>query len=282
MNNEADIAVEAAGLYLDLLKRALNGTLWGEEFYIPEPWAEREDLKHRVFWKVAEYARTRGFAIVRTRPLDLDIREEGKNNWPLLAHTMIGKRRLDNVQWCVETVLADGVEGDLIETGVWRGGATILMRGVLKAHGETTRKVWVADSFAGLPPPSGRYAADDGDVHHTWDRLRVSKEEVEANFERYQLLDEQVCFLKGWFRDTLPNAPIERLAVMRLDGDMYESTMDALTALYPKLSVGGLVIIDDLDLAGCRKAVDDFREANGISESITMVDFTGGWWRRDT
>lgn len=268
-------------LYLDLLKNALNGALWGEEFYVPEPWAERDTLKRRLFWKVAELARRRGIVIARTRPLDLDIREEGKN-WPLLAHTMIGRKRLDNLQWCVETVLADGVAGDLIETGVWRGGATILMRGVLKAHGDTSRTVWVADSFEGLPAPSGQYAADDGDVHHTWDRLRVSREEVAANFERYGLLDDRVRFLKGWFRDTLPTAPISELAVLRVDGDMYESTMDALTALYPKVSVGGFVIVDDFCIASCTKAVEDFRAANGIVDPITMVDYTGGWWRRET
>src|SRR5947209_863300 len=128
--------------------------------------------------------------------------------------------RLSNLQFCVEDVLKNGVPGDLIETGVWRGGASILMRAVLKAHGVTDRRVWVADSFEGLPKPDhGTYAADTMDVHHRYRHLAVCLDEVKRNFQKYDMLDEQICFLKGWFKDTLPIAPIEQLAVIRLDGD---------------------------------------------------------------
>ena len=81
---------------------------------------------------------------------DVPVRVEGRD-WPARAHTMIGLKRLANVRECVERVLADNVPGDLIETGVWRGGTTIFMRAILKVHGVTDRLVWVADSFAGLP-----------------------------------------------------------------------------------------------------------------------------------
>jgi O-methyltransferase len=90
---------------------------------------------------------------------------------------------------------------------------------------------------------------------HKARELAVSLEQVKANFDRYGLLDDQVRFLKGWFRDTLPVAPIERLAVLRLDGDMYESPMDTLVNLYPKLSEGGYVIVDDYGaIPACRQA----------------------------
>jgi O-methyltransferase len=131
--------------------------------------------------------------------------------------------------------------------------------------------------------PSGKYEADAGDVHHTYDVLAVSRSDVEENFQRYSLLDEQVRFLEGWFSETLPTAPIDQLAILRLDGDMYESTIDALTALYPKLSPGGYAIIDDYGnkmTAGCRAAVTDFRGANGISDEIHAVDWTGAYWRK--
>jgi hypothetical protein len=210
-----------------------------------------------------------------------DRREQGADQ-PTNAPTMIGLKRLDNLQFCIEDALANGVPGDLIETGVWRGGATILMRAVLKAYGVEDRRVWVADSFEGLPPPDpGIYPSDKGNRLHTSDQLAVSLEQVKSNFERYGLLDERVHFLKGWFRDTLPEAPIEKLAVVRLDGDMYESTMDALVNLYPKLSVGGYLIVDDYGvLLPCRQAVHDYREAHGISEGIQPIDWTGVFWRR--
>ncbi len=212
---------------------------------------------------------------------DEQTRAEGCD-WPRDAHTMIGLKRLDNLQFCVEDVLDRGIPGDFIETGVWRGGATIFMRAILKVRGVNDRRVWVADSFEGLPPPNPEaYPCDAGDVLHTYKQLAVSLEAVQSNFRRYGLLDDQVRFLKGWFRDSLPGAPIARLAVIRLDGDMYESTMDAFVNLYPKLTVGGYVIVDDYGcIPACRQAVHDFRQARGIADEIRPIDWTGVYWRR--
>ena len=201
---------------------------------------------------------------------------------PPWAMTMIGTRRMDNIEQCVRQALGDGVPGDLIETGVWRGGSVIFMRAILKAHDATDRTVWVADSFAGLPKPDAkRYPADAGDRHWTYGALAVSLEQVRANFGRFGLLDDQVRFLPGWFKDTLPGAPIERLAVARLDGDMYESTMDALEALYPKLQPGGFLIMDDYGaVPACQRATEDYRNRNGIREPIVPIDWTGVFWRK--
>jgi O-methyltransferase len=106
-------------------------------------------------------------------------------------------------------------------------------------------------------------------------------EQVAANFHRYGLLDEQVRFVKGWFRDTLPTAPIGRLAVLRLDGDLYESTMEALIHLYPKLSPGGYVIVDDYgNIAPCRQAVHDYRQQQQIQDLIRPIDGWGVFWQR--
>lgn len=264
-------------LYLSLMKECLTNRIYGD--------VELRPVRPRSAWKrrfVALLER-RGLRLVRAEPVDWTEREVG-HDWLPTAHTMIGIARLDNLRTCIEDVIAGEVPGDLIEAGVWRGGATIFMRAVLKARGVTDRVVWVADSFEGLPPPdTEKYPADAGDVHHTIPELAISLEEVKANFERYGLLDDQVRFLEGWFRDTLQEAPIERLAVMRLDGDMYESTLDALTALYPKLSVGGYVIVDDYGgVPGCRRAVDDFRSATGIVDELRRVDWTGVYWRRGT
>jgi len=210
-----------------------------------------------------------------------DVRAEGRD-WPADAETMIGRRRLDNLADCLTTVLDDGVPGDLMETGVWRGGATILMRGALEAWGSRDRSVWVADSFQGLPAPDATaWPADAGVDLSGVDALAVSRAEVEANFTRYGLLDDQVRFLEGWFADTLPTAPMQRLALLRLDGDLYQSTWEALEHLYPKLSAGGIVIVDDYGaFEPCRQAVTDYRARHGITDDIVEVDWTGVWWRR--
>jgi O-methyltransferase len=260
-------------LYLELMKKCLTHSLWfdKEDQYAPS-----------IKGSVAKWAFN---ALVqpdlKKRKKDLSEKVEGRI-WPQFAHTMIGFPRLNNLQMCVQNVIEQNIPGDLIETGVWRGGSCIFMRSILKAYGVTDRTVWVADSFAGLPPPDVEKApADAGDKLHTYSELAISLETVQEHFRLYGLLDNQVKFLKGWFKDTLPTAPIGKLAVARLDGDMYESTMDGLTNLYPKLSVGGYLIVDDFNaVAACRQAVEDYRGRNGITEPIETIDWTGAFWKR--
>ena len=266
----------SADLYLDLLQRCLTR----EAFLDQEVW--NADLSK---WpggssEVLPTLREHGWRLVEQR-VDAGRRAIG-NDWPPTAETMIGTARLDNLRTCVETVLADEIPGDLIETGVWRGGSTILMRAILAAHDVADRTVWVADSFEGLPKPDGEtYPADEGVDFSGFKQLAVSLEEVKANFARYDLLDDQVRFLKGWFKDTLATAPIDQLAVLRLDGDLYESTMDAIKVLYPKLSVGGFLIIDDYGaFPACQAAIHDYREEHAISEDIVEIDWTGAFWRK--
>jgi len=202
---------------------------------------------------------------------------------PLYADTMIGMKRLNNIESCVSEILKNNVEGDFAELGVWRGGAVILMKALLKEINEKNRNVWVIDSFEGLPEPDvNKYPADKGDKHFMFDDLKVSIEEVKHNFNKYGLLDEHVKFLKGWFKDTLPTAPINKLALLRLDGDMYQSTMDGLVNLYPKLSLGGYIIIDDWGaIPACKQAVLDYRKEHNITEEIKEIDWTGVYWKKE-
>ena len=192
-------------------------------------------------------------------------------------------KRLTHLQRCVEAVLAEDIPGDLIECGVWRGGACILMRAVLAAHGDEERCVWVADSFQGVPPPDPEnYSADKGlRLDLAAPTLAITESVVRENFKRYRLLDNRVRFLPGWFKDTLPGAPIDRIALLRLDGDLYESTIQALDALYPKLSPGGFCIIDDYHaIDACRQAVADYRQKSSISADIVEIDGCGVYWRK--
>jgi O-methyltransferase len=257
--------------YLDLLRQDL--TRYGVDELVPVGW----NWLHRPVFKIGN------LVLVRKRPFDHRKRDLGLD-WPADALTMIGMQRLTSLQQCVETVLADDIPGDLVECGVWRGGASILMRAVLAAYGDETRCVWLADSFEGVPPPdSANYKADKGDrLHLAAPILAVSEEDVRANFQRYGLLDDKVRFLPGWFKDTLHDAPIERIAVLRLDGDLYESTIQALDGLYSRLSPGGYCIIDDYHaIDGCRQAVTDYRAKHGVSAEIVEIDGTGVLWRKE-
>lgn len=265
------------GLYLELMKKCLTNTIYGDSELAPVSPSSRTK---RLVAKVFDAA---GLTLARQNSYSYQRREEGLDR-PPYAHTMIGLRRLNNIQDCVERVLKENVPGDLIETGVWRGGAAIFMRAILQAYGVQDRNVWVADSFEGLPAPNAtKYPEDKDDLHHTDARLAVSVDAVRRNFERYDLLDDQVRFLKGWFGDTLPQADIKQLAVIRLDGDMYESTMDAIASLYPKLAVGGYVIVDDWGaVRACRCAIEDYRLEHGIAEAIRPIDGTGVYWKRES
>ncbi|SRX82255.1 Macrocin-O-methyltransferase [Methylacidiphilum infernorum V4] [Mycolicibacterium parafortuitum] len=260
-------------LYLDLLRR--NLTRYGMRERVPSKWP----LRRKVLYKAVN---TLSPLRLGLSPFTENKRELGLD-WPAEAETMIGMKRLTNLQECVETVLKEDVPGDLIECGVWRGGACILMRGVLAAYGDDTRRVWLADSFQGVPRSDpDNYKADKGiRADFAAGILGVSEDEVKANFERYGLLDDQVRFLPGWFKDTLADAPIESIAVLRLDGDLYESTIQALDALYPRLSPGGFCIVDDYRaVKACEMAVTDYRTKHGITAEIVDIDGTGVFWRK--
>jgi hypothetical protein len=246
-------------LYLELLEQTLTGAILKDVALVADP-----DT----------------FELSLARAYDPQTRLIGWD-WPSHAHTMIGLMRLRNLRQLVTQVLNEQIPGDFIETGVWRGGACIYMRALLAVYGITDRRVWLADSFDGLPPPNPTsYPADAGSKLHNIRLIAVPLDEVKNNFLKYNMLDEQIVFLKGWFKDTLPTAPIDKLAILRLDGDMYESTIQALNSLYHKLSVGGFIIIDDYILPACRKAVDDFRERNRITDVVENIDGIGSFWRK--
>jgi len=256
-SNAANPAVSRS-LYLNLLKRSLTNTLFDLE-------PDIDDDEFRF------------------------VRDRANHYVKGAAISMLPLGRLDNIEYCVVDILENGVPGDLIETGVWRGGAAIFMRAVLKAYGVTDRSVWAADSFEGLPTPDAEKFPLEAKVQQgpviqkAYNNLAVSLEEVRRNFQAYEMLDDQVHFLKGWFKDTLPAAPIRALAILRMDGDFYESTRDALVNLYDRLSVGGYAIVDDYgedSWTYCRKAVDEFREERGLDEPLVKVDSKCAYWRK--
>lgn len=283
--------------YLDLLKKSLLN-----ELYVENEARLIHTFSHMLNHLPLEYGHYINIKQIQPHLIDalLDIKLSGNTtvlrytgadgtikdahelrNVTELSHTMVGRKRLENVQLCVETVLADGICGDFIETGVWRGGTCIFMRGILMAHGVTDRVVWAADSFEGVPPPT--WPQDEGfDISASvLPVLAVSLDDVRELFQRYGLLDENVKFLQGWFKDTLPTAPIDRLAILRLDGDLYESTMDALEPLYKKVTPGGFVIVDDYgSCPPCKHAVDDFRRQFGISDPMQRIDAHSVYWRK--
>jgi len=190
--------------------------------------------------------------------------------------TMLPEKTLDNIEFAIRKVVAENIEGDFLEAGVLRGGAVIFAYYILKELG-SNKKVFAADSFEGLPKPNvEKYPQDLGDPHWRLPELRASLESVIDNFKLFGDIDKNVIFLRGWFRDTLTTPEIKKLSVLRLDGDMYESTWTTLEPLYPKLSSGGVCIIDDFGHVRAKQAVLDYREKFKITDEIKIIDETPG------
>ena len=260
------------------MKKALTRTLTakGTERHTIRPEGPKSWLIHRFNTAVSRY----GLEAVRLKKTDVEDYLESTHesgNRAEDAETMLGLRQLDQMQRCVVDILNRNVPGDLLEAGVWRGGMTIFMKSILKAYQVTDREVWVVDSFEGLPEIDRRLET------FAWEKgnMAVSLDQVKANFTRYGLLDDRVRFLKGFFSATLPAAPIGQLAILRVDADLYQSTMDVLTNLYSRLSVGGYAIFDDYqNLPDCRRAIEEFRHANNIAEEVIKIDQRAVYWQR--
>ena len=208
----------------------------------------------------------------------VDFNEDNRNegtDWPEVGYTMAGMKALLNIKLGLETAISKKIPGDFLEAGAWRGGSSIFAKGVLRAHGEDhKRRVWVCDSFQGLPNATQKW---DNSIWESIKALRVDQATVRGNFKRFDLLDENVKFAEGYFVYSLPKVrnQVESLAVLRADGDMYESTMDILFNLYDKLSVGGMCIIDDYNLAPCQRATNEFRKMHDIKDALIFITSSG-------
>ena len=268
--------------YLDLLVRALVNLIYPEhevrlhhlERQGPEP--ERTDTSRKL--RDIRYSHAEELADLIARKHDGRIWEGKVTRY---SHTMVGVRRLENLERCAARVFADGVPGDFLEAGVCQGGAAIFLRALQVAYDEPWRRTWVADSFEGLPVPEHPIDADYdfSETHQPW--LAADLETVQANFRTYDLLSDAVRFLPGWFRDTLPAAPVEQLAILRIDADLYASTRDVLVALYDRVAPGGFVVVDDYwTFDPCRTAVDEFLAEQGVAPALRRIDQDATYWRK--
>lgn len=245
--------------YLSTMKGSLTGVLLQTAAFIPS--AEESKL------------------VVTKKPFSLPIRDAGID-WPEFGLTMAGTRRLENVEQLILDVEKQGIPGDFVECGVWRGGSSIYAKAVMQAYGMQNRRVHLVDSFSGLPRAT---TGADSMIWSTMDYLRVSEEEVKANFKLHNLLDSDVIFHKGFFRYSLPAwraVDKSTIAVLRMDGDMYESTMDILYTLWDAVAMGGWIIIDDYaEILACKTAVTEFLNRHKIKANFIVVPGqTSAWY----
>lgn len=245
--------------------------------HVPTTW------KLKLLKPLFTLLRTRNFDIVKLKHVVPENRINGYD-WPANAKTMVGLNRLSNVEFCLNNVITNSIEGDFVETGVWRGGVIILMAALLELNGVSDKNIWAFDSFEGMPIPNPQaYPMDAKSRLHKQRILKASMEDVINNFKAYDIGTERVHFVKGWFKDTIPlyKNEISKISLLRLDADYYESTILALEHLYPKVSVGGYVIIDDFNaFQYCKAAVLDYRKRFNITEPILEIDKEAVYWKK--
>jgi len=202
-------------------------------------------------------------------------------------YTMTSPERLYALIQAVRHVSAAAIPGDVVECGVWRGGSMMAAARALLECGDTSRDLYLFDTFEGMSPPGTQDVAIDGqsasDLLRTQDRNRpdsawcyATLEDVRSAMSGTSYDSARIHYVKGRVEDTIPGGAPEHIAVLRLDTDWYESTRHELEHLYPRLSQGGVLIIDDYGhWAGCRKAVDEYFASRNIHLLLNRVDYTG-------
>jgi hypothetical protein len=192
--------------------------------------------------------------------------------------TMTSKQRLFALYEAVNYIKKHNVEGDIVECGVWRGGSSMMAALALK--NDYTRDLYLYDTFEGMNAPTEDDVNMVGEVAEgTWqgrDKCEAEIEEVRKNMVLTKYPDQKIKCIAGMVEDTIPKTIPEKISILRLDTDWYESTYHELVNLYPKLVKGGVLIIDDYGhWQGAKKAVDQYFEENNVPILLNRIDYTG-------
>lgn len=203
------------------------------------------------------------------------------------AYTMTSTERLYSVYKSVEYAVKNNIDGDFVECGVWKGGSSMMIALTLLKNKCTDKKIYLYDTFEGMPEPTDNdININNKKAENKFLKLKRNEnssdwcfseiDEVKNNIFSTGYPKENIIFVKGKVENTIPNIIPNKIALLRLDTDWYESTKHELEHLYPRLSEKGVLIIDDYGhWLGCRKAVDEYLKKNNISLLLNRIDYTG-------
>jgi O-methyltransferase len=266
--------------YIDLLKSALMGCL--ENTCYNEVGAGKKSGIKKAFQTILKFLIPKNTKLIRLSQGSKEERQM-RSDSTFNAYTLVGYKRLQFLEESVKEIAHKKIDGDILEAGLWRGGASIFIKKMMDIVG-LNNQLYCADSFEGMPKPKLKTDLDslNGDYSKI-DFYTVGLEKVIENFKNFNALDSQVHFVKGWFSETMPllREKIKKISLLRVDCDLYESTLDVLVNMYDKVSEGGFVYIDDYyGWEGCRKAVDEFRLARSIDQALVTVDRDSVYWNK--
>jgi hypothetical protein len=211
--------------------------------------------------------------------LELEIYQQVK------AYTMTSVEKVIGLVRAVQYVVKNRIPGDFVECGVWRGGSMMTVALTLRAAGETSRDLYLYDTFTGMPPPSGKDKRYDGTTASHLIAVGgpnapilayASLEDVRANLSRTAYPEERIHYVQGPVEETLPASAPQRICMLRLDTDWYQSTLHELQHLYPRLEKNGVLIVDDYGhWRGSQQATDEYLAQLDPVPFLNRLDYSG-------
>ena len=273
IGSSADRAERAVRRYLDLLRDALLDEHYLENElrieHLLECVGTGEDVDYSRLANPARYMAT----VLRQRQEERRTgqlpSEDANAGWSAdgFAYAGLGRFRLTHIEACLEQIREEGVEGDFVDSGTGRGGAAIFMCGFLEVHEMADRRVWVADRFESRGPMANFEFA------HNFNSVR-------DGFARFGLLEDRVVFLQGPPSQTLAEAAVDGIALLRVASEDPEEVGGILGTLYDRVTPGGFVVVDGYGAPACEAAVEEFRSARGVAEPLERVDWSAAAWRK--
>ena len=218
-----------------------------------------------------------------TLPTDLTA-EEKEIFHAVSPFTLTGEERVVCLIRATKYIVENRIEGDFVECGVWRGGSMMAVAHTLKRLGDTTRKLFLYDTFAGMTAPTDKDVRFDGVAAHeliekvfkdagAW--CYADKQDVTRNLLSTGYPESNILLVEGKVEETIPRTAPAQICLLRLDTDWYESTRHELTYLYPKLVKNGVLIIDDYEhWRGSKEATDEYFEQRPLKPFLQRVDYT--------
>ena len=208
------------------------------------------------------------------------IYEDSKN------YTMTSKERMYALYKSTQYIINSKIPGDFVECGVWKGGSAMIMALSLLKMNETKRKIYLYDTFKGMTKPTEKdiRTLDSAPIINIWRKYQKKNHnkwyfscigEVKKNMLSTGYPLEKLIFVRGKVEDTIPNTMPSKIAILRLDTDWYESTYHELKYLFPLISCGGVIIIDDYgNFAGQKEAVNKYFKKNNIKILLNRIDYS--------
>ncbi|OGW36948.1 MAG: macrocin O-methyltransferase [Nitrospirae bacterium RBG_13_39_12] len=243
-------------------------------------------MLNKIVFNIVKYVRRKEISAGKEYPIDFE-QSDIEIIKKVRQYTMTSPERIVALIKGIQYIVKNNIPGDIVECGVWKGGSMMAAALALIAMKDTDRNLYLFDTFEGMTEPTKDDISCKGD--RALDLLKKNEKDEESYIWAYSPLEKvksnllsigydfrKIHFIKGKVEETIPEKAPEKISLLRLDTDWYKSTLHELAHLYPRLSPGGIIIIDDYGhWHGARKATEEFIKNNNIRLFLSRIDYTG-------